>query len=46
MSLKKPEIKNNEKYEKLSVKDALIEKVAIVFVALVLVGFFLKLIIL
>ena len=43
MSLRKPEINKTEKDEKLSVKDALIEKFAISFVALALLGFFLKL---
>lgn len=46
MSLRNPEINKNENDEKLSVKDALIEKIAISFVALALLGFFLKLIIL
>lgn len=43
MSLKNPHKKAEDKYEKLTGKDALIEKIVIAFFALALTGFFLKL---
>lgn len=46
MSLRNPENIKEEKEEKISAKDTVIEKAAIIFVAACLIGFFLKLIVL